>query len=97
MDAAKTTASLATPVSMQFITTAVHIPSIIYQRVYKPERRWSGPEGYSVAIVNALKKDYTGALRLRMVRVAFAFGAGSLLNSDLRLALAARIGAVSEM
>jgi hypothetical protein len=93
-DRAKTTASLATPVAMQFITTAVHIPSIVYQRQYNmdPGRVWGGPEGYSAAIVKQMKLDYIAALRLRMLRIGIAFGLTNILMGDVRLGLAERWG-----
>lgn len=81
---AYTIASLVTPSSIQFVTTGIHIPSIIYQRMYRPDRRWSGPEGYATGIMNALRKDYTGALRMRIVRIFVAFGIGGIGNAELR-------------
>ena len=80
----KTTASLATPCAIQFLTTAIHIPAIKYQRMYQPGRKWGGPEGYMAGCVGALKADYAGAVRLRVPRIFFAYGLGTLLNTDLR-------------
>jgi hypothetical protein len=64
---AQTAASLITPCSVQIFSTTIHIGSIKYQRMYSPTRRWAGPEGYTAAIVSAIKNDYINALNLRML------------------------------
>jgi len=81
---AQTVSSLFTPCSIQLATTAIHIPSIIYQRQYNPTKKWAGPEGYLQAIGQALRTDYTGALRMRVMRIFAAFGIGGLGNAELR-------------
>lgn len=77
-------ASLFTPCAIQIFTTNVHIPAIKYQNMYNPTRRWSGPEGYLQGIAAAIKVDYMGALRMRVMRICVAFGLGGIGNAELR-------------
>jgi hypothetical protein len=72
----KTTAQLATPCVAQFLTTAVHIPSIKYQRLY-PNAKFSD-------MVDSLRTDYRSALGLRIFRIFCSFGTAGILNYSLR-------------
>ena len=82
---AQTFASLVTPASLQIITTNIHVPAIKYQRMYDPSSMsWGGPQGYIAGMMNALKIDYVSALRLRVLRIFFAFGLGTIFNYSLR-------------